>query len=58
MELNKIPCDFDHNGECLKCDCSFEYCAFDRWKNKDYTFESKEELDTMFKNYDKEERDE
>ena len=49
---NEAPCKFDNNGECLKCDTTFEHCAYDRWKNKDYKWESKEELDQMFKEYE------
>lgn len=41
-------CDFDHNGECLICNCSFELCAYDRMINKDYRYENKEELEKMF----------
>ena len=47
----EIPCKLDHNGECLICDCWLENCAFERWKNKDYTYETEEELNKMFKNY-------
>lgn len=43
------PCDFDHNGECLICDCDVVDCAWVRWKTQDYKWESKEELDKMFK---------
>lgn len=46
--MKKYPCNFDHNDECLICDCTYKYCAFYRWVNKDYTYESKEELDKMF----------
>lgn len=53
--MNKLPCDFDHNGECWICDCWADECAFSRWKNKDYRYESEEELNEMFKEYDKEE---
>lgn len=48
----KYPCNFDHNGECLVCNCSYELCAYDRWKNKDYKYETEEELDKMFEMYD------
>jgi hypothetical protein len=50
----KFPCDPDHNGECLVCDCWLTQCAFDRWLIGDYTYETKEELDLMFKDYKKE----
>lgn len=43
------PCKFDHNGECLICDCWPSECAYDRMLNKDYKYESKEELEEMFK---------
>ena len=46
---SKKPCEFDHNGECLICDCWPSDCAYDRMLNKDYKWESKEELDKMFK---------
>ena len=50
--LNK-PCHFDHNGECLICDCWPENCAYLRMLNGDYRYESKEELEEMFKDIDK-----
>ena len=46
----KKPCNPDHNGECLICDCWLSDCAYDRWLNKDYSYESKEELNDMFDN--------
>jgi hypothetical protein len=46
----KKPCNPDHNGECLICDCWLSDCAYDRWLNKDYSKESKEELNGMFDN--------
>lgn len=45
----KVPCNFDHNGECLICDCWISECAYMRMLNKDYKYESKEELEDMFK---------
>jgi hypothetical protein len=45
------PCNLDHNSECLICDCWPSDCAWRRMKNKDYTYESKEELEEMFKDY-------
>ncbi len=42
------PCNPDHNGECLVCDCWLDNCAYDRYLNKDYKWETKEELDKMF----------
>jgi hypothetical protein len=44
----ETPCKPDHNGECLICDCWLENCAFKRWKNKDYKYETEEELNKMF----------
>ena len=52
------PCDFDHNGECLICDCWSQDCGWDRMLNKDYKYESKEELEEMFKDYIKKSKDE
>lgn len=46
----KLPCNFDHNGECLICDCWPSECAYKRMLNKDYRYETKEELEDMFKN--------
>jgi hypothetical protein len=51
MEIKKQPCSFDHNGECLVCDCWHQDCAYARMINKDYKWETKEELEEMFKNY-------
>jgi hypothetical protein len=52
MTMEKmIPCDLDHNGECLVCDCCISECAWERYLNRDYTYESKEELEKLFKNY-------
>ena len=48
-----LPCNFDHNGECLICDCWPENCAYDRFLNGDYKWETKEELEEMFKDYKK-----
>lgn len=45
----KMPCKFDHNGECLICDCWPDACAYKRMLNQDYTYETKEELEEMFK---------
>lgn len=45
----KPPCKPDNNGECTICNCSLEYCAYDRMINKDYTYEDQEELEEMFK---------
>ena len=43
-----LPCNFDHNGECLICDCWPDACAYVRYLNKDYKYETKEELEAMF----------
>lgn len=48
MKDTKLPCTFDHNGECLICDCWMSECAYMRMINKDYRWESKEELEEMF----------
>ena len=45
----KQPCKFDHNGECLICDNWIIDCAYIRMLNKDYKYETKEELEEMFK---------
>jgi hypothetical protein len=47
--MKKQPCEFDHNGECLICDCWQSDCAWQRMLSKDYKWESKEELEEMFK---------
>lgn len=57
--IKPIPCEFDHNGECLVCDCWPSDCAWERMHNKDWKYESREELVEMFKvfldkNYSKE----
>jgi hypothetical protein len=50
-KIIKKPCDMDHNGECLICDCWPSDCAYQRYINADYKWESKEELDKMFGNF-------
>jgi hypothetical protein len=52
METNK-PCTFDHNSECLICDYWPGDCAYERYLKSDYTYETKEELEKMFKDHDK-----
>jgi hypothetical protein len=47
----KIPCRLDHNGECLICDCWLADCGYDRYLRKDYKWETKEELEEMFKDF-------
>jgi hypothetical protein len=44
-----LPCNFDHNGECLICDCWVSDCAYLRYLNGDYKWETREELEEMFK---------
>ena len=46
-----VPCQLDHNGECLICDCWISDCAYDRYLKKDYKWETKEELEEMFKDF-------
>lgn len=43
-----FPCKLDHNGECLLCDCWLQNCAYERFLNKDYTYESEEDFKRMF----------
>jgi len=47
----KAPCNPDHNGECLVCDCWLDNCAYDRFVNEDYAYETKEQLEKMFSTY-------
>lgn len=47
----KLPCNPDHNGECLICDCWLSDCAIIRLRNGDFKYETLEELLTMFKNH-------
>jgi hypothetical protein len=47
-DVIKEPCHFDYNGECLICDCLYDNCAWVRYRIKDYTHESEEELNDMF----------
>jgi hypothetical protein len=54
----KVPCKFDHNGECLICDCWSTDCAYDRWLKQDFKWETKEQLDELFSKWvDHERRD-
>lgn len=48
---NNQPCQIDHNGECLICDCWLVDCAFERFKKQDFKYETPEQLSKMFKNY-------
>ena len=47
--FQKMPCRPDHNGECLICDYWLSDCAYTRYLNKDYKWETKEQLEEMFK---------
>ena len=49
--MNNIPCNPDHNGECLVCDAWPSNCAYQRYLKHDYSVETKEELETMFNKY-------
>lgn len=44
----KAPCIFNHNGKCEICNCSQVTCSWERYKNRDYTWESEKELNEMF----------
>jgi hypothetical protein len=48
-EAQMSPCNFDHNGECLICDCWVSDCAYIRYLKGDYKWETREELEEMFK---------
>lgn len=41
-------CEFDHNGECLTCDCWASDCAFIRMENEDYKYETAEDFERLF----------
>jgi hypothetical protein len=43
------PCEFDHNGECIRCDCWASDCGWRRLLNNDFKWENKEDLKKMFK---------
>lgn len=43
------PCNFDHNLECLICDCRIDACGFKRLVHEDYKYENREELIEIFK---------
>jgi len=58
MRNSELPCNFDHNGECLICDCwgSDSWpknlaCAWERLKREDYKLEIREELLKMFQDF-------
>jgi hypothetical protein len=48
MSMRYGPCRFDHNGECIICDCWISECAFQRWMKRDWRWESQRELNQMF----------
>ena len=43
------PCNFDHNLECLICDCWIDSCGFKRLIHEDYKYENRDELIELFK---------
>lgn len=47
IKEDEPPCNFDHNGECLICDCGVSDCAWVRYNTQDYKWESKEELEEI-----------
>jgi hypothetical protein len=47
----KSPCDLDHNGECLICDCWISSCGWKRLLTEDYKYESKDELLELFRDF-------
>ena len=49
--MKKTPCDLDHNGECLVCDCWLSDCAIQRLHDRNYRYESREELLILLKDY-------
>lgn len=55
--MDNLPCKPDHNGECLICDCWLSDCAWKRFLNKDYTYETPEQLEKMFKDFKTERND-
>ncbi len=48
LKPKSYPCDLDHNGECLICDCLVDGCAYTRYLQGDFTYETEEELKKMF----------
>lgn len=52
---SEIPCDMDHNGECLVCDCWLENCAYMKYLKKDFRHYTQEEFEKMFPDIDIEE---
>jgi hypothetical protein len=49
--IKPIPCEFDHNGECLTCDCLASECEWKRLRDNNWKYESREELSEMFKDF-------
>jgi hypothetical protein len=45
------PCNLDHNGECLVCDCWISACGWKRLLENDFKWESKEQLLEIFKDF-------
>jgi hypothetical protein len=45
------PCNQDHNGECLVCDCWLSNCALDRLRIGDFKYETLDELLDVFKDH-------
>lgn len=49
--MTPLPCKFDHNGECLICDCSPSACGWMRLWTGDWRYEPFEELLALFKDH-------
>lgn len=49
--MKELPCNPDHNGECLVCDCWLSECALLRLRAGDFKWESLAELLEMYKDY-------
>lgn len=47
----KKPCNPDHNGECLICDCTPKDCAWDWLWEGNFQYESFEELLVLFQDH-------
>ena len=46
------PCKFDHNGECLICDCWISDCLYDKLvEDRCESPQEVEELKELFKEY-------
>lgn len=46
-----LPCNFDHNGECLVCDCWVSDCAWWKMWGGDFKYNTLDELIQMFKDH-------